>query len=73
MHRWATVAGHGSCFCYHEERQLPHLAVRGEHRATVRLQGGEILAGSLPANLHQAVRRFLAEHREEAFAARVAT
>jgi hypothetical protein len=39
----------------------------------VRLQDGAILAGSLPVNVHRAVRRFLVEHREEAFAAWFAT
>lgn len=58
---------------HHEEHQLPHVAVRGEHRATVRLEDGQILAGHLPAKLHRAVRRFLAEHRDEAYAAWVAT
>jgi hypothetical protein len=62
MPRWATVAGHGLWSYYHEEHQLPHVAVRGEHRATVRLQDGAILAGSLPTNVRRAVRRFLAEH-----------
>jgi hypothetical protein len=33
------------------------------------LEVGAILAGSLPANVHRAVRRFLAEHRDEALAA----
>jgi hypothetical protein len=73
MPRWATVAGHGLWFYYHEEHQLPHVAVRGAHRATVRLQDGAILAGSLSTNVHRAVRRFLAEHREEAFTAWIAT
>ncbi len=73
MPRWATVAGHGLWFFYHEEHQLPHVAVRGEHRATVRLEDGTILAGSLPTNVHRAVRRFLSEHREEAFTAWFAT
>ncbi len=60
-------------FYYHEEHQLPHVAVRGEHRATVRLDDGTILVGSLPANVHRAVRRFLADHREETYAAWFAT
>lgn len=74
------MAGHGLWFYYHEEHQLPHVAVRGEHRAvrgehraTVRLEDGAILAGALPANVHRAVRRFLADHREEAYAAWFAT
>ena len=71
--RWTTVAGHGLWFYYHEEHRLPHVAVRGQHRATVRLGDGVVLAGFLPANVHRAVRRFLAEHREEALLAWYAT
>lgn len=67
------MAGHGLWFCYHEEHRLPHVAVRGQHRATVRLEEGVVLAGFLPANVHRAVRRFLAEHREEALLAWYAT
>jgi hypothetical protein len=36
-------------FYYHEEHQLPHVAVRGEHRATVRLEDGAIPGGLPPA------------------------
>lgn len=52
---------------------MPHVAVRGEHRATVQLEDGEVLAGHLPTKLHRSVRRFLAEHRDEAYAAWKAT
>ena len=71
--RWAQLAGHSLWFYYHEEHQLPHVAVRGEHRATVALHDGGILAGHLPPKLHRAVRGFLSEHREEAYAAWLAT
>lgn len=67
--RWAAVAGHTLWFYYHEEHERPHVAVRGEHRATIDLETLEILAGDLPAKVHRAVRSFLLEHRDEAFAA----
>lgn len=62
----AEVAGHSLWFYYHEEHQRPHVAVRGEHRATVALDTGEVLAGRLPPKLHRSVREFLSEHRHEA-------
>ena len=71
--RWAEVAGHTLWFYFLEEHQRPHVAVRGEHRATIDLRTGEVLAGHLPPKLHRAVRRFLTEHREEAMAAWRAT
>lgn len=71
--RWATVAGHTLWFYYREEHQRPHVAVRGEHRATLDLETGELLAGYLPVKLHRALRRFLAEHRDDAWAAWRAT
>ncbi|MGQ0777666.1 MAG: DUF4160 domain-containing protein [Pseudonocardiales bacterium] len=49
-------------------RYVPHVAVRGEHRATVALDTGEVLAGRLPPKLHRSVREFLSEHRNDAFA-----
>jgi hypothetical protein len=67
--RWAEVGGHGLWFYYREEHQAPHIAVRGEHRATVRLEDGAILAGHLPTKLHRAIRRFLVDHHHEALAA----
>ncbi|HEX9889937.1 MAG TPA: DUF4160 domain-containing protein [Nitriliruptorales bacterium] len=67
--RWAEVAGHTLWFYYREEHQRPHVAVRGEHHATIDLNTLEILAGGLPPNVYRAVRRFLAHHRDEAFAA----
>lgn len=69
MPRWAEVAGHSLWFYYHEEHQRPHVAVRGEHRATVALDTGEVLAGRLPPKLHRGVREFMSEYRNEAFAA----
>lgn len=71
--RWATVAGHTLWFYYREEHQRAHVAVRGEHRATLDLESGEVLAGYLPVKLHRALRGFLAEHREDAWAAWRAT
>ncbi|CAN5879445.1 hypothetical protein BH24ACT15_BH24ACT15_37790 [soil metagenome] len=50
-------------FYYHQEHQLPHVAIRGEHRATVALDTGEVLAGNLSPKLHSAIRRFLSAHR----------
>lgn len=73
MPRWATVAGHSLWFYYREEHQRPHVAVRGEHRATVDLSTGEILAGTLPVKLRRSIREFLVEHRTEAQAAWEAT
>jgi hypothetical protein len=67
--RWASVAGHTLWFYYLEEHQRPHVAVRGEYRATLDLHTGDVLAGHLPPKLHRAVRRFLAAHRDEAIAA----
>lgn len=37
------------------------------------LDNGEVLAGYLPPKLHRLIRRFLAEHREQAYAAWEAT
>ena len=71
--RWASVAGHTLWLYYLEEHQRPHVAVRGEYRATLDLHTGELLAGDLPPKLHRAVRRFLAAHRDEAIAAWEAT
>lgn len=73
MPKWAEIAGHTLWFYYREEHQRPHVAVRGEHRATLDLQTGEVLAGSLPTKLHRTIRSFLADHREEAMAAWEAT
>jgi hypothetical protein len=71
--RWAEVAGHSLWFYYQEEHRLPHVAVRGEHRATLDLASGTVLAGSLPLKLHRTIRQFLHEHRDEAYAAWEAT
>ncbi|GAB3199718.1 hypothetical protein GCM10027062_17150 [Nocardioides hungaricus] len=48
-----------------------HVAVMmGRRRlATVAVESGEILAGSLTAQQHRRIRRLLAEHRAEALAA----
>lgn len=73
MPRWAEVAGHSLWFYYQEEHQLPHVAVRGEHRATLALGTGKILAGRLPPKLHRTIRRFLDDHRGEAYEAWEAT
>lgn len=67
------VAGHTLWFYYREEHQRPHVAVRGEHRATLDLETGELLAGHLPPKLHRTIHGFLADHREEARAAWRAT
>ena len=67
--RWAEVEGHTLWFYYQEEHQRPHLAVRGEHPASIDLDTLDVLAGHLPPKLHRALRRFLAENREAAFAA----
>ncbi len=69
MPRWAEIAGHTLWFYYQEEHQRPHVAVRGEHRATVALDTGEVLAGRLPPKLHRQVREVLAEYSDEAYAA----
>jgi hypothetical protein len=71
--RWAELAGHTLWFYYQEEHQHPHVAVRGEHRATIALDTGEVLAGYLPPKLHRTIRRFLVEHRDQAYAAWEAT
>lgn len=73
MPRWAKLAGHTLWLYYQEERQHPHVAVQGEHRATVALDTGEVFAGCLPPKLHRAIRRLLAEHRDQAYAAWEAT
>jgi hypothetical protein len=67
--QWATVAGHTLWFYYREEHQRPHVAVRGEHRATIDLETLEILAGNLPANVYRRIRKHLMEHRDDALAA----
>lgn len=68
MPRWAEVAGHTLWFYYREEHRRPHVAVRGEHRASLDLHTGEILAGRLPPRLHRIIVRYLREHAEEALA-----
>lgn len=73
MPRWAKVAGHTLWFYYAEEHHRPHVAVRGDHRATVDLATGAVLAGRLPPKLRRVVREFLREHRDEAYAAWRAT
>lgn len=74
MPRWATVAGYGLYFYAAERHQRPHVDVRrGHDRATLDLTTGEVLAGELPPRVLRAVRRLLAEHREEALAAFHAT
>jgi len=72
--RWATVAGYGLYFYAAERHLRPHVDVRrgGEH-ATVDVVTGELLAGALPPRVLKAVRRVLAEHRDEALAAFNAT
>lgn len=71
--RWAQVAGHTLWFYFLEEHQRPHIAIRGEHRATIDLCTGDILAGHLPPKLYRTIRRFLDEHHDEAVAAWRAT
>lgn len=72
-----TTVGRGRrshpLFYFLEEHQRPHVAVRGEHRATIDLRAGDILAGHLPPTLHRVVRRFLEEHHDEAMEAWRAT
>ena len=43
--RWEQVAGHTLWFYVLEEHQRQHVAVRGEHRATIGLRTGDVLAG----------------------------
>lgn len=63
--RWAEVAGHTLWFYFLEEHQRPHVAVRGEHRATIDLHTGHVRAGHLPPKPHRTIRSFLDEHHEE--------
>ena len=67
--RWASVAGHTLWFYYREEHQRPHVAVRGEHHATIDLETLEILAGNLPANVYRRIRKHLMDHHNEALGA----
>ena len=68
--RWAEVSGYGLYFYAQELHRRPHVAVRGgEHRATLDVLTGEVLAGSLPPNVLRRVRNLLSEHREEALEA----
>lgn len=70
--RWATVAGYGLYFYAEERHQRPHVDVRrGTAHATLDVQTGQVLAGSL--TVLKAVRALLAAHRKEAVRAFEAT
>jgi hypothetical protein len=73
---WARRGSWSLYFYFSEPHQVPHVAVRsGEHRASVRISDGEVLAGELPPRVLREVRALLAAHRDlaaEAFATTVA-
>lgn len=68
---WYDAGGFKLCVYNREEHQLPHVAVMaGRQRlATVAVETGEILAGSLTVRQHRQIRKILSEHTEEAIAA----
>lgn len=73
---WARRAGWSLHFYFSEPHQVPHVAVRsGEHRASIRISDGELLAGDLPPRVLREVQALLTAHRAlaaEAFATTVA-
>lgn len=74
---WARRGGWSLHFYFSEPHLVPHVAVRsGEHRASIRLFDGEVLAGELPPRVLREVRALLAEHQDlaaDAFATTVAS
>ena len=68
---WYDAGSFKLYFYSREEHRLPHVAVMaGRQRlATVAVETGEILAGSLTAQQHRRIRKLLAEHTAEALAA----
>ncbi len=51
---------------YHREHGVPHFHVTyGEHDATIAVETGEVLAGSLPRRVLRRVERWRALHEEE--------
>jgi len=69
---WARRGGWSLHFYFSEPHQVPHVAVRSsEHRASIRISDGELLAGELPARVLREVQALLSAHRDlatEAFA-----
>ncbi len=62
---WARRGGWSLHFYFSEPHQVPHVAVRsGEHRASIRISDGELLAGDLPPRVLREVRALLATHRD---------
>ena len=68
---WFDGGGFKLYFYSREEHRLPHVAVMSGRRrlATVSIETGEILAGSLTAQQHRAVRKLLAVHAADALVA----
>jgi hypothetical protein len=68
---WYDAGGLKLYFYSREEHRRPHVAVMaGRQRlATVAIENGEILAGSLTTQEHRRIRKLLAEHTDEALAA----
>jgi hypothetical protein len=68
---WYDAGGFKLYFYSREEHRLPHVAVMAGRRrlATVAVETGEILAGSLTTQQHRRIRKLLAEHTAEALAA----
>lgn len=73
---WARRSGWSLHFYFSEPHQVPHVAVRsGEHRASIRISDGDVLAGELHPRALREVRALLSAHRElamEAFTRTVA-
>ena len=65
-----TDPRHAITIYYHEEHQLPHVQVRGEHDFSVAIVTGELLTPKRPPPpLLSAVRAWLEENRSDVLAA----
>lgn len=68
--RWASVGNCGLYFYAMERHQRPHVDVRGPGcNATLDVQTGHVLAGSIPPRELRRVRELLDEHRNLALVA----
>jgi hypothetical protein len=51
---------------FHDDHNPPHIHAEYQgHKALIAIEGGEILAGSLPKKATRLVREWCMEHREE--------
>ncbi|WP_341924599.1 DUF4160 domain-containing protein [Nocardioides psychrotolerans] len=68
---WFDGGSFKLCVYNREEHQRPHVAVMAGRRrlATVAVETGQVLAGSLSPQQHRTIKRLLAEHTQEALAA----